>query len=234
MKVSFLNYKQYREYFRQLISFERKEQMHLYKEEIEKLPGKVREKLGRAILNLKGKSQGKSIGGYYLVKFTRKVPFETQINPGDIVLVSKEQPKTLNLQGTVYKKSRSSITVAFLEKPPRFVYGENIRIDLYTNDVTFQRMEKALDKLKDCNRILEIILGRGKPRFWSSFKNIDFVNRNLNFSQKQAVEKALEAKDVFLIHGPPGTGKTTTLVEIILQEIKRGKKFYAVRILTLL
>jgi len=224
MNISFSNYKQYKEYFRQLIDFEREEQIRLYKEEIKKLSGKLREKLGRAILNLKGKDQGKAVGGYYLVKFTRKTPFETQINPADIVLISKGQPKNSNPQGIVYEKRLSSITVAFSGKPPRFVYGKNLRIDLYANDVTFQRMEEALDKLKDCHQILEIILGKRKPEFSSFQGKIDFVNKELNSSQKEAVEKALKAKDIFLIHGPPGTGKTTTLVEIILQEIKRGKR----------
>lgn len=45
--------------------------------------------------------------------------------------------------------------------------------------------------------------------------------------KKEAVSKALSSKNVFLLHGPPGTGKTTTVVEIILQEVKRGSKILA-------
>ena len=51
-----------------------------------------------------------------------------------------------------------------------------------------------------------------------------FVNPSLDSSQKRAVVFALGRPDVAIIHGPPGTGKTTTVVEFILQCVKRGEK----------
>ncbi|GAB6065216.1 IGHMBP2 family helicase [Aquifex pyrophilus] len=50
----------------------------------------------------------------------------------------------------------------------------------------------------------------------------------LNEYQKEAVRKAVEAEKVFLIHGPPGTGKTTTLVACIEELVRRGNKVLAV------
>ena len=49
-------------------------------------------------------------------------------------------------------------------------------------------------------------------------------NNNLNESQKEAIEFALKQKELAVIHGPPGTGKTTTLVEYITLEVKQGSK----------
>jgi predicted DNA helicase len=53
---------------------------------------------------------------------------------------------------------------------------------------------------------------------------IDFVNNKLNESQQFAVRAITQNKQITLLHGPPGTGKTTTLVEAITQLIKTGEK----------
>ncbi len=49
----------------------------------------------------------------------------------------------------------------------------------------------------------------------------------LNEYQRRAVERSLAAENIFLIHGPPGTGKTTTLVESIVRHVERGFKVLA-------
>ncbi len=49
----------------------------------------------------------------------------------------------------------------------------------------------------------------------------------LNRYQEEAVRKSVESKDIFLIHGPPGTGKTTTLVASIEEHVRRGYKVLA-------
>jgi len=50
------------------------------------------------------------------------------------------------------------------------------------------------------------------------------MNPGLDGSQREAVQFALAQREVAVVHGPPGTGKTTTIIEIILQAVKLGNK----------
>ncbi|WP_462249144.1 AAA domain-containing protein [Ferruginibacter sp.] len=54
--------------------------------------------------------------------------------------------------------------------------------------------------------------------------SLSFNNKNLNESQQQAVKAILQNENITIVHGPPGTGKTTTLVEAIVQLVKAGEK----------
>lgn len=71
-----------------------------------------------------------------------------------------------------------------------------------------------------------ILLGESNPQF-DPLPQVPFLNPNLNETQRDAIAFALSAKDIAIIHGPPGTGKTTTLVELIRQAVRRGDKVLA-------
>src|SRR5439155_11629143 len=87
--------------------------------------------------------------------------------------------------------------------------------------VTVQRAEK-----KDVAHLRDIFRGDAKPH---AEKRVhpEFFNSRLNPYQREAVEKALACKEVALVHGPPGTGKTTVLVEIIRQAVAQGARVLA-------
>ncbi len=225
---------EYVEEYTELVEMERREEMRQHEEEIRKLSGRKREEKGRAILYLRGRDKGESIEGYR-VKFMRnhkgeELP-ETEITVGDLVMISKKDPlRDDNPTGTVIEKTNYSVTVAFDGKPAGFVFSKDLRMDLYVNDITYQRMKDALEKLPEAEgelgRLRDIFTGVEKPE--QPEKEIeDWFNEDLNRSQKEAVRKAVGSEEVHLVHGPPGTGKTTTVIEVVQQYIREGKSVLA-------
>ena len=212
------------ERLKRLVQLEREAEIKAMREEIRRLSGEERERIGRAILNLDGKIVGTEFE-FKLVKYGRREPFKTEIGVGDLVLISRGNPLESDLVGVVTEKGSRYIVVA-LEKVPKWAL-KGVRIDLYANDVTFRRMLETLEKLNDSTkRALEFCLNLRKP---GEISRVEFEpeDEGLNESQREAISLALGSNDFFLIHGPFGTGKTRTLVELIVQEVRRGRKVLA-------
>ena len=213
--------------YKYLIDQERRAEIEATIGEIKALSGTEREIFGRAVLGLKGSKEPSRLNLYF-VKFGRSRIIDTEITSGDVVLISRGEPLKSDLTGTVSEVKRNFITVAFDQKPPKWVYGDGIRVDLYINDVTFKRMEENLHTLLHATgtkrKVRNIALGIWGP---NEPKPLSFKPKTkLNETQKEAVKQAL-GSECFLIHGPPGTGKTSTLIELILQEVARGNKVLA-------
>lgn len=78
----------------------------------------------------------------------------------------------------------------------------------------------------DHSHFMRVAFGHTTPLRvdYDSVGPISFVDPTLNDSQKEAIRYALASQDVVLIHGPPGTGKTHTLIELILQMVQRRQR----------
>ncbi len=101
--------------------------------------------------------------------------------------------------------------------------GERIGIQLYLDETTYRLMFEALDRVMNARQgrlaeLRDIFHGTAKPERFS-FQPVRFPW--LNTTQEAAVNEVLRAKDVMVVHGPPGTGKTTTLVEAIYETLHR-------------
>lgn len=103
------------------------------------------------------------------------------------------------------------------------VSAENLGVQLYFDETSYRLMFEALNKVIKASkgRLMELresIYG-GAPL---AKLNINPIHSpGLNPTQEEAVNEVLRAKDVMVVHGPPGTGKTTTLVEAIYETLRR-------------
>ncbi|MDE6347212.1 MAG: AAA family ATPase, partial [Bacteroides sp.] len=101
--------------------------------------------------------------------------------------------------------------------------ADRLGVQLYFDETSYRTMFEALDDVLRAkgNRLAElrdILLGTAKAGFRELYP-VRFPW--LNATQETAVNKVLCARDVAIVHGPPGTGKTTTLVEAIYETLHR-------------
>lgn len=112
---------------------------------------------------------------------------------------------------------------------PDWIEDNGVGIKLAPDTRTTTIMKKVLNDLENNKPLFkrfEQLHDGEQTKLVPAVKNIavDFRNKQLNESQQQAVKAILQNEDVTIVHGPPGTGKTTTLIEAIVQLIKNGEK----------
>ena len=113
---------------------------------------------------------------------------------------------------------------------PDWIQDDGVGIKLSPDTRTTEIMKKVLNELENNKTVFKLFeqfhdeqLTHFDP---SSVKDVSvsFRNKKLNESQQQAVKAILQNDQVTIVHGPPGTGKTTTLIEAIIQLINKGEK----------
>ncbi|KAI4723758.1 DNA helicase [Aureobasidium sp. EXF-10728] len=172
---------------------------------------------------------------------------EHGLRVGDIVGVS-EQPKGAEkkkerqdmekkqIQGVVIKVLREIIVVA-LDKDEVDIPGG--KLWLFVNSacsflgrmlLADRSMNQTMTKLlkmpeSEHSTLMRVLFGQSSAvtvQPADMAKDLEWMDPSLNDSQKEAIKFALASSEVALIHGPPGTGKTHTLIELIRQCLKQG------------
>ncbi len=125
---------------------------------------------------------------------------------------------------------RQGIFRLFAPDFPDWIEENGVGIKLAPDTRTTAIMKKVIKELEQNKQLVQLFekihqadadTTNNEPINFSSF---DFQNKKLNESQQQAVGKVVQNNGITILHGPPGTGKTTTLAEAVLQLIKNGEK----------
>lgn len=141
---------------------------------------------------------------------------------------TSERP-TLNGVITSVRRNKLLLATTKEELPDWVCDAGKLGIDLTFDEVSYREMNNALSEVMGAygNRLAElrdVLLGARKACFRTpKADDISYPNL-LNDSQLTALRHVITAQDVAIIHGPPGTGKTTTLVQAILETVRRERR----------
>lgn len=113
---------------------------------------------------------------------------------------------------------------------PDWIEDNGVGIKLAPDQRTTTIMKTVLTTMETNKELYKLfqVLHSGSPSKQSYSAtpplSLNFKNQHLNNSQQKAVAAIVQNENITIVHGPPGTGKTTTLIEAIVQLIKAGEK----------
>ena len=146
-------------------------------------------------------------------------------------LFSNHDPARDRVEGTISFQAGNRLKLTLrTDELPEWGRDGKLGIDLLFDDNTYSEMFGALRQAaalaarREEGRLVRILTGEGSPAFQATPPATQVVDpERLNSSQRSAVERILAAEDLAIVHGPPGTGKTTTLVAAIRSLLRRDE-----------
>ena len=144
----------------------------------------------------------------------------SELREGDAILLSDGDPvRGAVVTGTILRLDRRGVSVWTPERIERPAL-----IDRYESDLVHDRTVRNLWRwLAVEPRLRALVSGAREPEF-ALIKPPDDLPATLNPEQREAVTRALAARDYLLIQGPPGTGKTAVVSEIARRAVQRGER----------
>lgn len=113
---------------------------------------------------------------------------------------------------------------------PDWIEDDGVGIKLAPDSRTTEIVKKALLELENNKSLFALFeslhsgIGNKEIEEKENISQLHFKNMHLNASQQKAVTAIVQNDAITIVHGPPGTGKTTTLIEAIVQLVNKGEK----------
>lgn len=214
---------------RTLLTLEREEEKKQLADKLQQLSALECQENGISLLFLELDSINTTLYGKALLVFHRrdKKPLPAHsFKVGDEVIVSTKAGVS-PITGIVSKVTNMTISIVSSDDVEELEYP--VRLDMSASDATHNKMMRGLTDLSAAYNegsksiLLELLFGC-HPLDSVSLQPVVLYNTHLNCSQVDAISYALASPHVALIHGPPGTGKTTATAEYIVQEVARGSR----------
>jgi ATP-dependent RNA/DNA helicase IGHMBP2 len=210
-------------HLKELLILEREEDYFQYKEEFLKAGIERRKQNGLTWYPIQILSNEIGYGELVNLEVERTSMLDTphQFSSGKNITLftNKDQNEVYELNGTIKQVHKNKMRIIMhVEELPDWCYDGKLGINIQFDDNSYTEMQKALELVINArnNRwaeLREIVEGAEPATFEKHDESI--LIPQLNLSQNRAIRHALSANDVAVIHGPPGTGKTTTLVHLI-------------------
>lgn len=187
------------------------------------------ERTGETILRLQLIDHRTGLAGRLLLDFSKPsgapLPMNRLKVGSPVVISDQEDPSDSGVAGVVSRRKHNTIQVATEAWPA----GSWYRLDLSPDETTRRRQLAAMARARlakgRSGRLRDVLLGTRPLRFGDE-PTPEFLT-SLNPPQQAAVAFAMSAQDVAIVHGPPGTGKTTTLAEAVYQAVQQGDRVLA-------
>jgi ATP-dependent RNA/DNA helicase IGHMBP2 len=211
---------------------ERQATRERFREERKNLPFAERVARGLALDDLEVSDADVVAGGRVRLWLQPKKPVDwddVRVSNGDPVCLWWDDPDgPETIRAIVSRRVREKLAVVVDGDVADRLWDGGFRLDREAPEATFDRGDRALSRLVDARpgtheaHLRAVLFEPKAPRI--ERRAVTFLDAHLNPPQRAAVELALGAPEIALIHGPPGTGKTRTLVEVIRQCVAQGER----------
>lgn len=207
---------------KQLLKVERDEDYRLYQEQFLRVNIEQRKKNGLTWYPVKINSEELGSGDLLHLEIERTSMLDKphQFSSGkNVSLFSNFHEEPYELIGTIKSVSKNNLKlIVHSDELPDWCYDGKLGLNIQFDDNSYLEMQRALDEVIAAkhNRVAELrdIMEGLVPLKFEKVDE-DILIPQLNLSQNKAVRHVLRVNDVGVIHGPPGTGKTTSLVQAI-------------------